>query len=428
MDENLEIRSEEVQEILGTPPSWLVQWGTIIALIIIVILGWISYFVQYPDTVTGQIRVTSTEPPRKLVAERMAYISKVLVSSEDTVEAGQVLLVFKSKAKFEDVLSLEDYMLSIKDTNDSTLLSFNPPKDLILGELQDDLYDFKESRESYDMSASRKLDKLSIEQLKSQIRKARNNIVYEKKQKENYEKQLKLSREELTRQQNLLKEGLNSVARVRQVQEKVLSDERMIQGFESNIKNKEFEISLLQREIGGYEQGANISQSSASAELRESFYRLQEKIEDWKKDHLLISPMDGLVVLNNESLGAKQFVAKETELMLILPTNTTDILGRLALEHSGTGKVKEGQRVVVKFDSYPFEEFGAVIGQVSRKGKVPNNDRIPIEVIFPDGLRTTTGRVIEPSQEMLGKAEIITENKRFIDWIFENTRKLVSIS
>ncbi len=426
MDENLEIRSEEVQEILGTPPNWLVQWGTLIALVIIVLMGWISYFIQYPDTVQSSIRVTSTEPPRKLVAERMAYIAKVLVEREDTVEAGQVLLAYKSKAKFEDVLSLEDFMLSIKDMNDSTLLSFNPPKDLILGELQDHLYEFNEIQESYKASTSRKLDKLSIEQLKSQIRKARNNIVYEKKQKENYEKQLKLSREELVRQQNLLKEGLNSVARVRQVQEKVLSDERMIQSLESNIKNKEFEISLLQREIDGYERGANISQSNASAELREGFFKLQDKIEDWKKDHLLISPMDGVVVLTNEGLGPKQFVSKETELMLILPTNTTDILGRIALEHGGSGKVQEGQRVIVKFDSYPFEEFGAVIGQVSRKGKVPTNNSIPIEVVFPEGLRTTTGRIIEPSQEMTGKAEIVTENKRFIDWVFENTRKIVS--
>ena len=56
--DNIEIRSEEVQEILGTPPSWLVRYGTTLALFTIVVIGWMAYFVKYPDTVTAEISVT----------------------------------------------------------------------------------------------------------------------------------------------------------------------------------------------------------------------------------------------------------------------------------------------------------------------------------------------------------------------------------
>ena len=70
--DRMEIRSEEVQEILGTPPGWLVRWGTIVAFAALVVLGWIGFWIQYPDIVEARIRVTSTDPPKRLIAETNA--------------------------------------------------------------------------------------------------------------------------------------------------------------------------------------------------------------------------------------------------------------------------------------------------------------------------------------------------------------------
>jgi hypothetical protein len=33
--ENIELRSEEVQEILGRPPQWIIRWGITIIFIIV---------------------------------------------------------------------------------------------------------------------------------------------------------------------------------------------------------------------------------------------------------------------------------------------------------------------------------------------------------------------------------------------------------
>lgn len=38
MDKKIEIRSEEIQEILGKPPQWLVRWGVSIMFITVSIL------------------------------------------------------------------------------------------------------------------------------------------------------------------------------------------------------------------------------------------------------------------------------------------------------------------------------------------------------------------------------------------------------
>lgn len=425
MASDIEIRSDEVQEILGTPPGWLVRWGTILGLVALLMLGWGSYFYRYPDVVRTDITVSSKEPPRKLVTEKSGFIHEVLITNEDTVKASQVLIVLKSKAQFEDVLSLEDQLLSVKNTEDSSLLAFKPPKDLLLGEVQDLFYAFVEKQEGLNHSGRSKLEDLSISQLRKQISKAESSIEFEKRRKENLIKEHKLVNERYIREQNLLQEKLSTVARVRQLQEELLSLDRLIQSAESNIKSKEFEISILRKEISTYQTGSEINSSTASSELKETFLKLQRGIEDWRKEFLIVSPMDGVVLITNQTLGKDQYIPNETELAVVLPIKEDGIIGRVKLGLDGSGKVKTGQRVVVKFKSYPFEAFGAVIGEVTYKGKVPHNNSVPAEISFPNGLVTTTDRTIEPSPEMTGTAEIITEKKRFIEWIFENFRKTV---
>lgn len=235
-----------------------------------------------------------------------------------------------------------------------------------------------------------------------------------------------IAKERYERMQNLYSGKFATLDQVRDVQTAYSRVERDIQSLESSIKNKQFEIEIMRDEINGVQRGSREGKSTASNELKESFNRLQGKIEEWKKNYLLISPLDGIVVFMDENIGAGQYVSKEKELMSVYPVNTKDIIGRIALDFDGSGKVQVGQKVIVKFNSYPFPEFGAVTGTVASKGKVASNGKIPIVIEFPKGLKTSTGLTLEPVQEMLGKAEIITEEKRFIEWIFENLRRKLS--
>ena len=51
--------------------------------------------------------------------------------------------------------------------------------------------------------------------------------------------------------------------------------------------------------------------------------------------------------------------------------------------------------------------------------------KIIIEVSFREDLITTLGKRIEPSREMKGDAVIITNDKRFIERVFERVRSKV---
>ncbi|HMQ59185.1 MAG TPA: HlyD family efflux transporter periplasmic adaptor subunit [Flavilitoribacter sp.] len=422
--DNLEIRSEEVQEILGTPPAWLTRYGTLVAMAAIILLGWIGYLIKYPDVVSGAIRITSVDPPRKVVAENASFISDILIHNEDTITKGQTLMVYRSKANFGDVLVLEDKVSNIKSLDDSTLLAFSPDRDLILGELDDALYNFLEKKEELLAVTSGKFSNLGIDQLERQIRRAQSSIQYERRRKESLEKELELVRQRYIREQNLDNSGRSDISKVRQMEEEVLNYERMIQGSESSVKTRQIEIQMYEREISGVKSGSSASREGALNNLRESFINLQKRIDAWKKEFLVVASAPGVVYLTNDEVQKQQYVRAGTELMVILPTNTSGIIGKINLAPNGSGKVRAGQKVVVKFDSYPFPEFGAVFGEVFKKGKSLTGEEVPIDVVFPKGLITTTGNKLEPSQGMTGKVEIITEEKRFLEWIFERFRKV----
>lgn len=53
------LRSEEVQEILGRPPRWIVRWG--IAVICAIVAGLFvgGYFIKYPEVIAGLITITA---------------------------------------------------------------------------------------------------------------------------------------------------------------------------------------------------------------------------------------------------------------------------------------------------------------------------------------------------------------------------------
>jgi hypothetical protein len=152
--EDIEIRSEEVQEILGTPPPWLVRRGTLLALVLFVILAWMSYWIKSPEVVDENIRIAFKNPPYRLIAQQGNYIQKVLVKNNRTVKENEVLIIFRNNADYNEVLSLEDKILSLKKVDDSTLLAFEPSRDLPIGDLQEDLFKFLDSKSLYLQSKS----------------------------------------------------------------------------------------------------------------------------------------------------------------------------------------------------------------------------------------------------------------------------------
>jgi hypothetical protein len=64
--DNIELRSESVQDILTQPPHWMIRWGNTIIFIILLLILVMSYIIKYPEFVPAPIVVTSQESTGKI--------------------------------------------------------------------------------------------------------------------------------------------------------------------------------------------------------------------------------------------------------------------------------------------------------------------------------------------------------------------------
>lgn len=424
--DNLENRSDEVQEILGTPPHWLVSWGTLIAFVAFVLLAWLSFFVAYPDTVTGSIRVTFKEPPIRLTAGESNYIENVLVKNNEQVEDGKALLVFRNSANFRHVMYLHDQLLAMPNDDDTTLVNFGLDTVLILGDLQEDLYNFLEKRESYLQARSSEYEKSDIRTLSRQIETMERSIAYQKRAKERLAEQIDQASIQYKNDDYLVKLNREPVTTLNASKSRLDALEEEMQALEADIRDKQFEISSLRGRANLIHQGAREGLSMASGSMRDAFIKLKVRVENYIKKNILVAPFAGSVQIVGRNIGQDQFVQEGDELMVLMPNSRRDLIGRMLIKFEEAGMVKEGQRVVIQVSGYSAAEFGMVEGIVAWKSKAPRDEDgesvVPVEVEFPYGLVTNTGQQISAEEELFGKGRIVTAERRFIERVFGSPR------
>jgi len=94
----------------------------------------------------------------------------------------------------------------------------------------------------------------------------------------------------------------------------------------------------------------------------------------------------------------------------------------------GIGKVKLGQIVNIKFDNFPYMEFGMLKGKIKSISLIPTvTDKGSIysaEVLFPNKLISNYGKTLAFSQEMTGTAEIITDDTKLLHRFFNPLKSL----
>ena len=96
----------------------------------------------------------------------------------------------------------------------------------------------------------------------------------------------------------------------------------------------------------------------------------------------------------------------------------------------GAPNIAKGQKVRLKLNNYPYQEFGQLIGEVTNISLIPTTisetqNAYFITISLPQDLITTYKKEITFTPEMTGTAEIITEDLRLLDRIFNKFRKVL---
>ena len=73
----IELRSEEFNEVLSAVPSWILRWGiTMIACVVVILLIGSAVF-KYPDIISSTVTLTGTTPVSAVVARTSGKLQEL---------------------------------------------------------------------------------------------------------------------------------------------------------------------------------------------------------------------------------------------------------------------------------------------------------------------------------------------------------------
>jgi len=429
-EENIELRSESVQEILGRPPKWIIRWG--ISIIFIVVAGLVvgSYFFKYPDVIEATITVTTENLPAGLMAKTTGKIDTIFVLEKQLVKKGELLAVIENPACFEDVMAIKNYELQITnyDSVSYGLMVLRSYGLLRLGELQTAYQTFSKSYEDYQFFLKTNYHHNKIKVIKKQIHTQNLILQKTKKQLELAHKQLEAAEQVFKIDSNLYVQKVLSNAEYQNAKNIYLQHLQSFENAKLSIDNQNMSILQSEQSIFDLEQQHNEQLNNLQIALTGAYEQLQTQMKTWEQTYLLVSPIDGLVTFTKYYQKNQNITAGDV-FATVVPQDKTKIIGKIELPPRGAGKVKEGQFVNVKFDNYPYMEYGMLKVKISHISLVPINKEKQknylLEVVFPDSLVTNYGKKLAFSQEMTGTAEIITEDLRLLDRFLNPIRAVV---
>jgi HlyD family secretion protein len=418
--DKIELRSEEIKEILGTPPSWIVRWGITVIVSILFMFGILSYVVKYPDVIEAAVLITTSSPPTPVVARADGNLSKLLVKEKESVEANQILAVMQNTADYQAVSATDKLISNIQTSNFDNLLSVKPDRTLQMGDIQTEYSNFIQALETYTFSATNQFSQVNVSQTKEQIGRLKEEMKINSSKKDNAIQRKRVAEVVFEKSQKLYNGGSISLRELESAKEAILQLDSEIKNFDSQTVGKRVEIGQLESRITEIQQGSTLNNTDKLLRLKESVNNLRASIDKWKQTFLLTAPVSGQVTFFSRVSTEQQFVKAGEEVLMIVPAETSSaIIGKaLIAQQQGIGKIKEGQKVIIKLNNFPFEEFGSIEGSVKGISLVANEKGYMAEITIPgEKLITNRQKEIPSAQQLQGKASIITEDKRFIERI-----------
>ncbi len=413
----------EVREIMGRTPNWLIRRGMMAIGTVVLVLLLLSWLIRYPDIIKAKITVTGLNPPVGVVARQNGHLEKLFVTESQRVQKGDLLALIKSPADSDRVFALVEELQKLEPffLKDEDFKTLELGAEASLGRLQGSYSAFHSNYLRYANTIAEDYISVTITTLNAQLERKKAQVVNMEHEAEASLKELELARQKYERMVTLHGRESISLAVLQEQESAYLAKQRQNAEVQKSFLGEQIAAANYEKEIRDLEYERRETLRKEGDALRQSLKKLLSDIEIWENDYVLRAPTDGIVAFY-EFWSDQQYVASGKEVFIIVPEKSP-LLGRIPVTQGGVGKVKVGQKVRIRFNEYPYKQFGSVTGRVQSVSLVPRQGANLVSVELESPLVTSYGKLLPPKQEMTGEAGIVTEDIRLIGRIFYEFRK-----
>lgn len=197
-----------------------------------------------------------------------------------------------------------------------------------------------------------------------------------------------------------------------------------MEGARAALGNVDIQVGTLEEALLDLELARDERDRESRQAYRNAWEALVNALGGWELAYRPRSPQAGRVTFTSYWTTNQQ-VSQGDPLFTVVSEEEGELLGVALLPLERSGKVRIGQRVIVRFDSYPDEEFGVVAGRVAALSLVPESDHYRVTIGFPEGLLTNYGRRLPVAYEARATAEIVTDDRRLIERLVAPLRRVL---
>ncbi|HEY9801358.1 MAG TPA: HlyD family efflux transporter periplasmic adaptor subunit [Leptolyngbyaceae cyanobacterium] len=439
---------------------------------VFIVLPWAT-FSQVDETGSARGKIEPQGQTQKLDSQAAGSVKTVMVKEGDNVSAGQVLLELE-----DDILRTQ---LQEAQAKLSGLLNQKTQLDVLINQLQitlnvqerqnqsqalEKISQVKQAQQNLAVRQSiynlQKLEKQAlVNQSQQQIDNAQNNL-------ESARETLNIDSRQVQRFNQIVKDGAVSVTQIDQLKKEEQKSKQLYKTAQSEVKQAylrlteeknryQATINQLESDIKQAQLRLQEEENSHQSLLQAgklAVLKIQEQLQELEKQVVTLrsqivqtrsqiqslklqmqqrvvrSPVDGVIFeLPITKPGA--VVQPGQRIAQIAPKNANFVL-KAQIPSQDSGFLKVGMPVKIKFDAYPFQEYGIVPGKVvwiSPDSKVSPTPETPVETFELE--IALERKYIQNSEKRIAltagqtaTAEVIIRQKRVIDFVLDPFKRL----
>ena len=418
----IELRSEEVQELLARPPRWLLRWGITVVFLVLLTVFAGAWTIHYPDLVRASFKLVAANAPKAVLARTDGKIVRLFARDGQSVQAGAPLAYLESTARHDEVLALAQELAAAVAVagrgNLEGLQRINLSACQQLGELQSAYQTFEQAHIQLRAYLSGGFYSKKKALLKQELGDLQVLAQQLRQQRPNQARDAALAQEEYEVQRKLAALKVIAALDLKREESKNIARQLAYQQTASTLVNNATAQRAKQKEL--------LELDKQVTEERDQFMQalntLRSAAESWQAKYVLRAPVSGRVFFPGV-VQENQAVATGQELFYVAPPST-EYVGELRVPQQNAGKVEVGQDVLVRFAGFPYQEFGAVRGRITAIAGVALKDSVFLaKVALPTGLKTTYGKSLAYKTGMTASADIITADNRLLEKLLYQLRK-----
>lgn len=226
-------------------------------------------------------------------------------------------------------------------------------------------------------------------------------------------------KEQQSSYENLTK---NSTAEIQQAKLRLEEQRRGSQTVASSGKLEQMQVEEQIQELASQINSTQTELAQTEKQIQASQFELKQR--------QLLAPADG-TVFHIAARGKGSVVQPGEKMIEIAPQNSTLIL-KAQITPTDSGFLKPGMPVKVKFDAYPFQDYGVSEGElisISPDSKVTETpqgqqESYELEVALEKPYIIDQGKRVQLTPGQTATAEVIIRQRRVIDFFIDPFKKL----